>query len=837
MAPPTHSSKHAAGQARATDIDADAFAAFGRDVLAPIISEYLGRLHASVLAAAQLGVPSLFCQRAGLRILDLYRAWLAARGQALPSGVHAFKISRLAALKAAYARAPDLALTGIGSLLPGLDLHAVAAILLDGAAPAGGARLAQMPLHEFIASDHPAAHQIAAHLSGQSALMSAYLERLAGSARRILLVDSGWAGTSQLALEHGFPDYAFEGVYFGTIGRAQILGHAPGLMHGLMFNAAGFQFDRTVPETAFVLHRHLIESLFEPDLPSVTALSRHDVDAAHALPPTDAVRRPSCAWDAMYGIVHDAVLQSASAGPAARASHYRSALAALTETLLFPSPAAALVAAGKFRSSDLGRDGGAHALLPALARFPGDSAGHRINDALWPAGQAAREYPAAAERAAIQQGLLAQHAAPGRSAAYFVASTDAAGAPAASGSDVAIITRTKNRPTLLRRAADSVARQTAGNYEWVVVNDGGALAEVLAVVDDSLADPSRVTICHNPVSLGMEGASNAGIAGSSSEWLVIHDDDDAWHSDFLKATTSFLAANRAVYQGVITGTVLVTEEIVGERVIEHGRQPYQEWVKSVQLTEMATGNFFAPIAFVFSRRIYDAVGGYDHRLPVLGDWDFNLRFLLEADIGVLDTPLAYYHHRIPGAAGAYSNSVVGGIDKHLSYNAIVRNKYARQAHANPKMAILANLLSAGYLQSDTRARLDSARAEIAGAAGSIAQLAAASAEPDMRSADANWVVACALASRIAEAAGNVDAGALLAAFSEQGIAALRAGDLVPPPDFDDAAYLAAYPDIAAGVRRGDFANGFAHYILHGRAEGRSRPIPPDSPYPGNHGQA
>ena len=42
-----------------------------------------------------------------------------------------------------------------------------------------------------------------------------------------------------------------------------------------------------------------------------------------------------------------------------------------------------------------------------------------------------------------------------------------------------------------------------------------------------------------------------------------------------------------------------------------------------------------------------------------------------------------------------------------------------------------------------------------------------------------------------------------------------------PPEWDDAAYLAAYPDVAAAVRNGGFHNGYEHYALLGAQEGRA----------------
>lgn len=42
-----------------------------------------------------------------------------------------------------------------------------------------------------------------------------------------------------------------------------------------------------------------------------------------------------------------------------------------------------------------------------------------------------------------------------------------------------------------------------------------------------------------------------------------------------------------------------------------------------------------------------------------------------------------------------------------------------------------------------------------------------------------------------------------------------------PPDFDEAFYLSVYEDVAGAVARGEFASGFEHFEIHGRAERRA----------------
>ncbi len=88
---------------------------------------------------------------------------------------------------------------------------------------------------------------------------------------------------------------------------------------------------------------------------------------------------------------------------------------------------------------------------------------------------------------------------------------------------ISIITRTKNRPILLKRAELSVFNQTRKDYEWIVVNDGG-----------SPIAPSANFVIQYPRSKGMEAASNIGISTASRKYVVIHDDDDSWNPQFLE---------------------------------------------------------------------------------------------------------------------------------------------------------------------------------------------------------------------------------------------------------------------------------------------------------------
>lgn len=263
-------------------------------------------------------------------------------------------------------------------------------------------------------------------------------------------------------------------------------------------------------------------------------------------------------------------------------------------------------------------------------------------------------------------------------------------------SKVAVITRTKDRNIMLSRAMASVSGQTFRDFTWVVVNDGGDRDGVDRVLAGWADASVAVVPVHHPVNKGMEAASNAGISATSSEYVVIHDDDDTWDPTFLAKTVEFLDSPAgSAYAAVLTGTVRIDEVMEGEAIRQTFRGIWKPDtvgypVGCVHFSDMVVENQFAPIALVFRRSVYNVIGGYDETLPVLGDWEFNLRLLSKGDIAVIPEALANYHHRPSVKGSNYGNSVHAGVNRHVIYDAVVRNRIIRKAidDGNPALATL-----------------------------------------------------------------------------------------------------------------------------------------------------
>lgn len=257
---------------------------------------------------------------------------------------------------------------------------------------------------------------------------------------------------------------------------------------------------------------------------------------------------------------------------------------------------------------------------------------------------------------------------------------------------VAVITRTKNRTLLLRRAILSVLDQVFQNWVMVIVNDGGIASETDQLIQEYQERfKGRCQVIHNPVSVGMEAASNIGIRASDSDYIVIHDDDDSWHPFFLEKCVTQLENNpHPSFAGVITHITRIIEKIENNNIIQQSQEPFNTWLRTVTLYRMAANNTFSPISFVYHRHVLDTIGYYREDLPVLGDWEFNLRFMSKYDIHLIPETLAYYHHRLENKEGAFSNSVIKDDNKHIFYDSLLRNELLRKD-------LNENRISLGYL--------------------------------------------------------------------------------------------------------------------------------------------
>lgn len=814
---------------------------FGYQLLGPVIAEYLHKLYGVVTFFEQKrDAKVLFVSRAGIRIKKALDTFLQTLGKdPTESNADYFWISRLMVTKGIWSNDRDAA---IATLTPEFyhskvsdiveALYRYEGIPSDFPVSHGSMETPGNQLKPFFDDNGPVAEALSTHLDQQSDYFNRYLKACLADHKTALLVDTGWAGTAQRLLADAFPDTEWWGAYFGRYGFEHTNRKYWRNMMGLAFEQDQYDFKK--PETSIILNRHLIESLFEPKGNSIERLIQLD-DGSIQAPGSKTILadNPDQTKDPIFtGVLH--YLAQLPDGDSLTQLHKnaRKAWYELSRIITLPTEEETEILSGISRSADFGKTLAVSLLLPTESRFSHDSPELRIKDALWPAGQAAIEYPP--ETAEPLQRKLCNlgrfdFKRPLKKYPLSVKETKR--------TKVAIITRTLDRPMFLKRALESVAGQTFQDYVHVVVNDGGDIELAKATIESTNCQQHKVTLVDNVVNRGMEAASNIAIRSVDSDYVIIHDDDDSWEPEFLAKTVPFLEGHNP-YGGVITSSTYVSEEVTPKGLVIHGKFPYQGWVQNVNIMEMAMENFFPPIAFLFRRDIYEKIGGYNENYPVLGDWDFNLRFLLESDIGVINEPLANYHHRDKGDTSLFGNSVIAGHKKHLEYSAVVRNNLARNLlHDNhPALATMVGMgLHVNSLRQDIRSLKDQNQS----GSGNTQQNSS-----NVSQSDDYWVAMNRLAKAIMRndkkvlkkvgLSGSLGFNKLFksqstdSGLSQETIQFLINLDdthyeLDIPPDFDDVRYLDNNRDVAEVKKAGGVRSGFEHYYRYGRHEGRARP--------------
>ena len=283
---------------------------------------------------------------------------------------------------------------------------------------------------------------------------------------------------------------------------------------------------------------------------------------------------------------------------------------------------------------------------------------------------------------------------------------------------VAIVMRTYERPVLLARAIASVQNQSYSDWELVIVNNGGDPSGVESVVSvaRNTTGTSKITVLHLPERVGMEEASNQGLRATSSQYFAIHDDDDSWRPTFLETTVQTFAANPSA-AAVLTGVTRVHETFKGGKVWPEKHENFPLDEARLTYDRLIGGNTFPPIAALFRRSVLEAVGYFDSSLPVLGDWEFNLRAVRDGGFVFVPERLANYHTRTPESDRAAGNSITVGEDLHLRVKKELQERWDSEMEPNGK--------SKGAFSREVEAEVTAAearlQAEIAAAARANAQ--------------------------------------------------------------------------------------------------------------------
>ncbi|MFC3958112.1 glycosyltransferase family 2 protein [Halovivax cerinus] len=202
---------------------------------------------------------------------------------------------------------------------------------------------------------------------------------------------------------------------------------------------------------------------------------------------------------------------------------------------------------------------------------------------------------------------------------------------------VSVVIPTHDRPARLRRAIRSVAAQTYGPIELIVVDDASS-PPVSDDIDRVAARVDRFERHRFVTNRGGAAARNAGIEESSGEFIAFLDDDDRWDPAKLERQVPRLRAAPDDVGVVYTSVVQLDSDGEVNAVTAA--------TESGDLTHrLLRRNVVGTVSSVLLRSdAAAAVGGFDERFPSWQDWALYLRLSKRYRFLALDEPLVVRHN-------------------------------------------------------------------------------------------------------------------------------------------------------------------------------------------------
>lgn len=375
----------------------------GDTALAAVFHRFLLKLHLAQLTYDPGDTVVLFLARGGIRLRLFYQDFLAGTGLPAPLPFTDCYVSRMSLIKAALLdhyeavyedlvrEYPGVPVDRVVAQFFGADVHARWQPLADPALRHRPLDLAA--LQQALWGSDSAADLLRRECKDQAQLFAQYRGELAGDRRRVVVVDTGWAGSILSYLQLLDPAREYTALYFGrhNYGRPTPAWYPQ--VVGVAVESERIWAGR--PETALLAYRHLIESICEIRVPSVTGYRRTGAGTVAPLPGAATAEQVAPQPTEPLAVAIRAHLRAGGDGtdPAAVDRAARRAHRLLWRALMYPSVAQVPAFTVPPRSADFGKDLAVPVVVPPAPAWRRRVKRRRVDVSLWPAGQVALEYP------------------------------------------------------------------------------------------------------------------------------------------------------------------------------------------------------------------------------------------------------------------------------------------------------------------------------------------------------------------------------------------------------------------------------------------------------------
>jgi len=205
---------------------------------------------------------------------------------------------------------------------------------------------------------------------------------------------------------------------------------------------------------------------------------------------------------------------------------------------------------------------------------------------------------------------------------------------------VSVIIPTYKRNDSLKRAIDSVLKQTYENYEIIVVDDNDE-DSVFRLSNEKLmkeySNNKKVVYLKHKKNLNGAAARNTGISYSRAKYIAFLDDDDEFMEKKLELQVKKLEKLDKSWGAVYCNYSIFRKNRL---IFKNRKNVSGNLMKDLLLKDV---KIYAGSTLLVRKRVLDELNGFDTTFNRHQDWEFLIRFFRKYKIGVVNQNLVKIH--------------------------------------------------------------------------------------------------------------------------------------------------------------------------------------------------
>ena len=194
---------------------------------------------------------------------------------------------------------------------------------------------------------------------------------------------------------------------------------------------------------------------------------------------------------------------------------------------------------------------------------------------------------------------------------------------------ISVIIPTYNRKKYIKRAIDSVIRQSYKPFEIIVIDDGSTDG-TYEFIKKSYSS-SQISL-EKQINNGVSSARNKGVKLANGDWIAFLDSDDEWFENKLELQVREIKKSKT-FMICHTNEIWIRNGIRVNQMKKHQKYGGFIFEKCLDMCRIS------PSSVMIHRCIFDEIGLFDEDLIICEDYDLWLRISSKYPVLYLDSML------------------------------------------------------------------------------------------------------------------------------------------------------------------------------------------------------